>query len=362
MQSQQTGVKPVEWVDLERVDNEMQRLSHETRELYNLMTPAFGTSERIKKKIAAIETGLADARAEIKAHETGLAEACAQIKAQQAVFEDVCAQVKAQQDVIKHLQQAMQRQGLPDTSSMSADSACVADARAEIKAQQTGMAEACAQMKAQQAVFEDVCEQVKAQQDDIKHLQQAMQRQGLPDTSTMRPDSARVADVRAEILHGLTQHLMQLPVSSPLSMPPEVNTSSLVFASTADAARQTGAKRTFSQTQPEFPDLTRDANVAKLRKVLVKTDNPADHVLVSDLCASVFDNKLSAKQVSELLAVVIDTKRIGLIDVYEKYVSSCNPDAEPKWIAVGKEQGKKGWVLDAAMLAAVREEVKAKDT
>ena len=294
VQSQQTGVKPVEWVDLERVDNEMQKLSHETRELYNLMTPAFGTSERIKKKIAAIETGLADARAEIKAHETGLAEACAQIKAQQAVFEDVCAQVKAQQDVIKHLQQAMQRQGLPDTS-------------------------------------------------------------------TMRPDSARVADVRAEILHGLTQHLMQLPVSSPLSMPPEVNTSSLVFASTADAARQTGAKRTFSQTQPEFPDLTRDANVAKLRKVLVKTDNPADHVLVSDLCASVFDNKLSAKQVSELLAVVIDTKRIGLIDVYEKYVSSCNPDAEPKWIAVGKEQGKKGWVLDAGMLAAMREEVKATD-
>lgn len=294
VQSQQTGVKPVEWVDLERVDNEMQKLSHETRELYNLMTPAFGTSERIKKKIAAIETGLADARAEIKAQETGLAEACAQMKAQQAVFEDVCAQVKAQQDAIKHLQQAMQRQGLPDTS-------------------------------------------------------------------TMRPDSARVADVRAEILHGLTQHLMQLPVSSPLSMPPEVNTSSLVFASTADAARQTGAKRTFSQTQPEFPDLTRDANVAKLRKVLIKTDNPADHVLVSDLCASVFDNKLSAKQVSELLAVVIDTKRIGLIDVYEKYVSSCNPDAEPKWIAVGKEQGKKGWVLDAAMLAAMREGVKAKD-
>ena len=179
------GVKPVEWVDLERVDNEMQKLSHETRELYNLMTPAFGTSERIKKKIAAIETGLADARAEIKAHETGLAEACAQIKAQQAVFEDVCAQVKAQQDAIKHLQQAMQRQGLSDTS-------------------------------------------------------------------TMRPDSARVADVRAEILHGLTQHLMQLPVSSPLSMPPEVNTSSLVFASTADAASKPVPSAHFLRPSPSF--------------------------------------------------------------------------------------------------------------
>lgn len=280
VQAQQTGVKPVGWVDLERVDNEMQKLSHETRELYNLMTPAFGTSERIKNKIAAIETGLADARAEIKAQQTGL--------------ENVCAQVKAQQNVIKHLQQAMQQQGLLNTTSRSADSACV-------------------------------------------------------------------ADVRAEILHGLTQHLMQLPASLPQSMPPEVNTSSLVLASTAGGARQAGAKRTFSQTQPEFPDLLRDANVAKLRKVLVKTDNPADHVLVSDLCASVFDNKLSAKQVSELLAVVIDTKRIGLIDVYEKYVSSCNPDADPKWIAVGKEQGKKGWVLDATMVAAMREEVKAKD-
>ena len=94
--------------------------------------------------------------------------------------------------------------------------------------------------------------------------------------------------------------------------------------------------------------------------MLIKTDNPADHVLVSDLCASSLRTS-SAKQVSELLAVVIDTKRIGLIDVYEKYVSSCNPDAEPKWIAVGKEQGKKGWVLDAGMLAAMREEVKATD-
>ena len=289
VQSQQTGVKPVEWVDLERVDNEMQRLSHETRELYNLMTPAFGTSERIKKKIAAIETGLADARAEIKAQETGLAEVCAQIKAQQAVFEDVCAQVKAQQDIIKHLQQAMQQQGRLDTPRTSVDSACF-------------------------------------------------------------------ADVRAEILHGLTQHLMRLPASASPCMPPEVNSSSL-----AGAKMQAGSKRTFLQTQAEFADPTWDANVAKLRKVLVKTDNPADHVLVSDLCTSVFDDKLSAKQVSELFAVVIDTKRIGLIDVYEKYLSSRNPDADPKWIAVGREHGKKGWVLDTAMLAAMREEVKATD-
>ena len=334
VQSQHTGVKPVGWVDLERLDNEIQKLSHETRELYRLMTPAFGTSERIKKKIAGIETGLADVCAGIKAQQTVFENVCAQVKAQQTVVEDVCAQVKAQQTVFE-------------------------DVCAQVKAQQTVFENVCAQVKAQQTVVEDVCAQVKAQQDVIKDLQQAMRRQGLVNTPSARAPPA--PDVWAENLHALTQHLLQLPTTSPLSLPPKHNSSSLGQASMADVAMQAGAKRTFSQTQPEFVDPMWDANVAKLRKVLVKTDNPADHVLVSDLCASVFDSKLPVKRVCELLAVVIDTKRIGLIDVYEKYVPSCNPDAEPKWIAVGKEQGKKGWVLDAAMLAAMREEVKAQD-
>lgn len=275
--SQHTGVKPVEWGDLERMDTEIERLSHNTKELYHLMTPAFGTSERIKKQIAGIESGLGNVRAEMK----------------------------EQRDVIKNLQGAMQRHGLLDTAK-SADA---------------------------------------------------------PKTS-----EAGLADVRANILYGLTQHIMRLPTAlgtrSPLSPRPGEDlkdNDNTVGASIAEAGCKAGVKHRLSEAQGESAESICDENVAKLRKVLVKSEKQGDHVFVSDLCASVFDNKLSEKRVSELLAVVVDTQRIGLIQVYEKYVSSSNPDAEPKWIVVGKKQGKKGWVLDAALLAAMREEDKGAD-
>lgn len=274
VKSQDTGVKPVEWVDLERVDDAMEKLSHETRELYKLMTPAFGTSERIKSRIAHIETGLADVR----------------------------AAMKVQQDVVTNLQQAMQRQGLLDTSSTSAGGA---------------------------------------------HAPQA--------------SNACLADVQADFLHGLTQHVMKFSTSLPQSLPLEAKTCTPGAARIVDGAMQVGSKRKFSQTQPEFMDPMCDANVAKLRKVLVKTDDPNDYVLVSDLCTSVFDNKLSQKRVSELLAIVVESSRIALIDIHEQYVSSSNPNAAPKSIVVGKKHGKRGWVLNAEVLAAMREEEKAKD-
>ena len=89
----------------------------------------------------------------------------------------------------------------------------------------------------------------------------------------------------------------------------------------------------------------------KLKFVVVKTDNAEDQVLVTDIYDLVYDKKLSEKEIKMLLARLTGMKRIGNVDVHEKYVQPITK--EEKWVYVGSYAGKKGWSLDVDKLKAL---------
>ena len=75
---------------------------------------------------------------------------------------------------------------------------------------------------------------------------------------------------------------------------------------------------------------------------MVKTDNAEDQVLVTDIYDLVYDKKLE-KEIKMLLARLTGMKRIGNVDVHEKYVQPITKEE----VGVRRSYaGKKGWSLD----------------